>query len=25
MKSNEWHYFDHPLFGALAVIRRVSN
>ncbi len=25
IKSNEWHYFDHPLFGALAVIRRVSN
>ncbi|SIN91247.1 Peptidoglycan-binding protein, CsiV [Sulfurivirga caldicuralii] len=25
VKSNEWHYFDHPLFGALAVIRRVST
>ena len=25
IKSNEWHYFDHPLIGALAVIRRISS
>ncbi len=25
LKSNAWHYFDHPLFGALAVIRRVTT
>ena len=23
MRSGEWHYFDHPLFGILAVIRKL--